>query len=399
MYDLYQQFKKCEAVDLGFLVLEKKTEDKDITKFQFERSFIRGIKRRYNRWRLPKIGLKNHFEILTNAKTYFGDELMEFVGKPDLILINWVAGFVDIPIFLEYITKHKIPVLWRLADLNPFTGGCHYDYTCGKFKTGCGNCPQLVNPAIDDVSRQIFESKKKAFGDVPNNLLRFVALSDWGLAKAKQSPIISKFDLSTILNGVNTEIFSFKDKLACRAALGISSEDKVLLIVAEYLDIWYKGTQEAIDALERIKKDYPDICLVSVGKSQSIQCRFRHIPFGELSNRRLMAAVYGAADYFLFPSHYETFGRTFQEAMACGTPVIAYETGGVPHLVEHGINGYITKDKNAESLYETIFEALGDYDDLELISERAADRAKEYSLEKQAGNYIQLSAQMTNGTA
>lgn len=396
MYDLYSYFKRREGNDIRYLVMDKSSTDPGVEAFRFKEGLFHGAVRRYKRLKNRTVNPKNRFDLVSDCQTYFGDELVAHIGCPDVIVLNWVAGFIDLASFFGYVIEHNIPVLWRLADLNTFTGGCHVDYDCGRYTRGCGHCPQIQTSAQDDITTSIWKSKMGVFSKVPKELLKFVVLSDWERSKAKASPLINQFEMHTILNGVNQEYFSFKDKNACKTALGITSNGPVFLLVAEFLDIWYKGTQQAVEALELLGREFPDVLLLTIGKAAEIETGLDHISFGEIINRRIMSLIYGATDYFIFPSHYETFGRTFQEAMACGTPVIGFRTGGIPHLVEHGVNGFITKDKTTTQLYETLVEALNTRSSLDSMSRNASEKALEYSLEVQGAQYFDLCEQMVN---
>lgn len=147
-----------------------------------------------------------------------GDENF-FVQMPraDVINLHWVAGFVDYHLFFtRRITR---PVVWTLHDMNPFTGGCHYDQGCGKWSTQCAACPLLGTDDANDLSHRVFAAKAKVFAEWPAHMLKIVAPSRWLAEEARRSALLGKYEAVTIPNGVETDIFRPMDKAIARAAL------------------------------------------------------------------------------------------------------------------------------------------------------------------------------------
>ena len=103
-----------------------------------------------------------------------------------------------------------------------------------------------------------------------------------------------------------------------------------------------------------------------------------------------MAKLYSTADIYLFPTLAEVFGKTVVEAMSCGLPVVTFETGGVPEIVENNKTGFIVEYKNGEML-TTVLEKLLDDDDLrEKMAENAVEASKKFSSERMALEYLKL---------
>ena len=123
-----------------------------------------------------------------------GDENF-YIQRPraDVINLHWVAGFVDYPLFFTP-ERTDVPVVWTLHDMNPFTGGCHFDQECGRFRTRCGACPLLGSTAEEDLTTRIFDTKAGIFANWSAERIHIVAPSTWLVSVARSSALFSKYD-------------------------------------------------------------------------------------------------------------------------------------------------------------------------------------------------------------
>ena len=132
------------------------------------------------------------FENFSDDRTESGYDLVRQLPSCDLINLHWVAGFVDIEILFKHLPPN-IPLFWRLADMAPITGGCHYDLGCDKFIGECGGCPVLGSTLANDLSRQVWRRKSSALSKLETNRLHIVGTSRWIAEQARRSSLLGRF--------------------------------------------------------------------------------------------------------------------------------------------------------------------------------------------------------------
>lgn len=307
--------------------------------------------------------------------------------EPDLINLHWVARLVDYRhLFRDCIGDR--PVVWRLSDLNPFTGGCHYDEGCGKYRSQCGACPKLGSRHTRDWSRAIWERKRRAYEHVPEHQLHFVAQSTWIQNQVKASPLTSRFESTVIPNGLDTNTYRPYNREEVRKAFVIPRDRPVVLAVADSLDDRRKGFDLLVKAVRGL--DNLHLLLVGTTTGELVpDVSHQHLGFIEADEQ--LAKVYSAADVFAIPSRQDNLPNTVLESMACGTPVVGFETGGIPDMVRPGETGWLAAEKNARSFRDALQKAL--------FCERERNRRgkqarrtveKEYTLEGQVRRYSHL---------
>ena len=270
----------------------------------------------------------------------------------DVLHLHWVARLIDTPSFFHSIPIDK-PIVWTLHDMNPFTGGCHHSDDCGSFRTGCGSCPMLRRQNRNDLSRRVFQAKRSVLRDRP---IHIVAPSRWMENLARQSPLAESFaSIRTIYNGIELNKFVRVDSTALRRSLGIPSNALVVGYGAESLGNKRKGIDEYLAALHRIAKSQRVFGLL-FGKDQDTVCdeglNLRML--GYLSDSADVAEVYSAMDVFVSPTHAEILGQSILESLACQTPVVAFDVGGISESVSHGENGFLARLMDVESLAASV---------------------------------------------
>lgn len=264
---------------------------------------------------------------------------------PDIIHLHNIHGyFLNYPLLFDFLKKWGGPVVWTLHDCWPFTGHCaYYDYAaCNRWESACHNCPQLrAYPAsfLCDRSARNFEDKRKSFLECQN--LTLVPVSEW-LKKELNRSFLAGYRAITIHNGVDLNVF--------KPSLG-AKESKMILGVAS---VWEqrKGLSEFISLRALLPIDYK-IVLVGLTKKQikslpeGIQGISRTENVGELVN------LYSKATVFVNPTLEDNFPTTNLEALACGTPVITYRTGGSPEAVD-ALTGIVVEKGNIKDLTDAI---------------------------------------------
>ncbi len=252
--------------------------------------------------------------------------------KPNLIhLHNLHSGFINIPMLFKYIKKHNIPIIWTLHDCWSFTGNCPcFDMVqCDKWKTGCHHCPQkkLFSKIFGDNSKMMWKLKKKWFTDIRN--MTIATPSKWLADLVKQS-YLKDYPTQVINNGVDLSIFKptkgdFKNKY------GIENKYIVLGIAFAWGE--RKGLDVFIELSKRLDEKY-QIVLVGTNDNTDKVLPDNIISIHRTHNQTELAEIYTAADVFFNPTREDNYPTVNMEAIACGTPVITFDTGGSPECID-----------------------------------------------------------------
>jgi glycosyltransferase involved in cell wall biosynthesis len=291
----------------------------------------------------------------------------------DIFHLHWVSDYLDYPAFFK--KTHK-PVIWTLHDMEPFSGGNHYEF---------GFPAQAFKKLVE--SNTLL--KKNACAGVA---MHITAPSKWLTQKAARSEVFSAFPATCIPNGIDTCVFQPLDKNTSRKELGIPLDKKVLLFVAESAAIKRKGMDYLLEALPQLTNE--NLLLAFAGKgNQALNDNPKVFPLGHISSEVRMTQAYSAADLFVIPSLEDNLPNTVLESLACGTPVAGFETGGIPDMVKDGFNGFLSSDKNAMSLAKVIDKAMQHPFDAEAIRKDAVNR---FDLSVQTCAYVQLYQSLLN---
>jgi glycosyltransferase involved in cell wall biosynthesis len=350
------------------------------------------------RHRLPRV-LRRCFLKMVSPKSCTGQPFSddrsdnggrELEGLPphDIVNVHWTAGFIDQPALFRKLPSNT-PVVITMHDMNAFTGGCHYDMSCGRFTDQCGNCPQLKSGSKRDFSRATWSRKSRSYGLWSASKIHFIADSHWLAQQARSSSLLSSFPVSVIHYGIDTNIFRPLGRTLARQALGIPIERNVLMFAADSLEDERKGGQYLYDALATIKAP---LFLVTAGRGHPpVECRMANLHLGNVDCENVMALAYSAADVFVIPSVQEAFGQTALEAAACGIPVIGFNVGGIPDIVINGETGILCEMKDVVALGEAIERLLMNEKLRKEMGARARDHVEQnFTFQMQAGKYISL---------
>lgn len=251
------------------------------------------------------------------------------------------------------ILSRARPVVWRLSDMWPLTGHCLYSYDCERWRTGCGQCPLLDDPAAltFDTTRLLWRIKRLAYS---RSRLVLVAPSRWMAGLVRESPLLSSFPVHVIPNGIDTAVFRPMPREAARAILDLPIDRFIILFSAQFLADRRKGGAIVRELLERFQAaGLQDITLMVVGAGASEWGDGLPFPVRGLeavSNDELMAACYAAANVFVFPTLAENLPNGVLESMACGTPAVAFDVGGCAEAVRHMETGYLARYRDVADM-------------------------------------------------
>lgn len=334
---------------------------------------------------------------------WIGKQLAEhdLVKSADIINLHWVtAGFLSIK-GIAQLAKLGKPIVWTLHDMWAFTGGCHYSAGCVKYRTQCGACPQLNSDRARDLSYKVFKKKSRYFRDMN---VEIVVLCRWMQDCVKESFLLSEKPVHLIPNGIDTSVFKPVEKTTARDILNLPLDKKIVLFggiggtSSERKGFRYLA--EAVDILSNTGDfDNERLCIAVFGASHSSDTE--DFPFevrylGRLHDAYSLALSYNAADVFVAPSLEDNLPNTVVESLACGTPVVAFNIGGMPDMIEHKVNGYLSEPKGPDSLADGIKWGLDDDDGIPELREASREKAlREYALEVQARRYEALFDSLT----
>ena len=343
-------------------------------------------------WERLIIFLCNHL----NRKNLFAVSIantgMDLSGHPlvkdaDIIHLHWInQGFLSLKDIEELVKLNK-PIVWTMHDMWPCTGICHHARDCEKFQMICESCFFLKSKG-KDLSTSVFDKKLSLYKEAN---ITFVGCSRWLSGRAKKSYLLRDKTVLSIPNPIDTEVYHPMDQDMTRELLGLPSGKRLLLFGALNVTDKRKGIDYLIEALRKIEKQ--DVELVVFGQAKDDIRGLFPVPIhsmGYLSDESKIVALYNAVDMFITSSLEENLPNTIMESMACGTPCVGFEIGGIPEMIDHKINGYVASYKDASDLANGIRWVL-EHEDQQALSDACVKKVQEnYTEEVVAKQYMAL---------
>lgn len=283
----------------------------------------------------------------------------KLLRSADIIHLHWINHAFLRPEDIAKLSALNKPIVWTFHDSNAFTGGCHVRYDCDHFMNECGDCPVLKNPGPADRSHNIWLRKDRAYKQLKFSI---VSPSQWMAESIARSKLLGMAEIVMIPNTLDTNLFKPIVKSEAREQLGLSTDKFILMsgFMPSRKDL-HKGTPYLIEAIEIFIKEYqilPDqVELIIFGNRDDKKVPdfpVRTTFMGTISDDETLALYYSSADVFLAPSLEDNLPNTVMESLACGTPVAAFATGGIPDMVKHKHNGYLAEYRSSADLAEGI---------------------------------------------
>jgi glycosyltransferase involved in cell wall biosynthesis len=273
------------------------------------------------------------------------------IREADVIYLHWVQGeFLSLTSYRK-LAKLGKPIIIFMHDMWSITGGCHYSFLCEKYKSRCYDCQVFSKHKKKDLSSKGFDKKEKLYSSYGN--FYFISPSKWLYKCAKESSLVKLKPVFHIPNIIDNQLFKPIDKILAKRLFNLNEDDFVIAFGAVSIDSPYKGWAYLQKALEILKDDLSidKISILIFGKGFNSQISQR-IPFktrftGYLKDEYSIAMVYNAADVFVTPSLADNLPTTILESLSCGTPVVGFNVGGIPDMINHKQNGYLAKYKDA----------------------------------------------------
>jgi glycosyltransferase involved in cell wall biosynthesis len=274
--------------------------------------------------------------------------------RPDVVHLHWVNGGM---VSVEAIAKCPVPIVWTMHDMWTFTGGCHYSGDCRGFTQSCKACPKVHNvPVVRRAAEWVHGRKRRCWTTTP---LHAIAPSRWMASLARQSSLFRDAEIATIGYCIDAAVYNPAPRAESRRRLGLARGDLGILFVNA--DQPRKGALIISEVLSRLRASdrwrHARFMFaggmppgVSIADTQVMKLPATH-------DESAMAAYYAAADALVLPSYEDNLPNVIIEALACGTPVVAFPSGGISEMVTTGRNGLLTNASDSMSLVDAL-EAL-----------------------------------------
>ena len=341
-----------------------------------------------------KTGISN--TIFTPTHRGYDLSSVGFIRQADVINLHWVADFQSPASICSLLALRK-PVVWTLHDQWPFTGGCHYSAGCDGYGADCSECPQLAKDPFK-LPAAVLKDKQAVLKDAR---ITIVTPSRWLANCVKESSLFKNFRAEVIPYGLDTDIFTPVPKTAAKQMMGFDPQEVIILFGAVNISEMRKGGRELLAAMNYCNaysafKDLVDkglvrfVCFGS-GHELFVESGMPVVSLGYLDSIERTSLAYSAADMFLLPSLEDNLPCTMLEAMSCGTPVVAFSSGGIPDAVVDGVTGRLVETGNVSGLAEAIVSLAMDQHQCDAMAQACRRTAlQSFALHIQAQRYLDL---------
>jgi len=336
--------------------------------------------------------------------SYPGVDLTQFspLLEADVVNLHWVSRLLSAT-SLQKLAQLNKPLVWTLHDCWAFTGGCHYPAGCDRYQTDCHDCPQLRENPLDLPAR-VLQDKADLWADLP---LTIVTPSQWMANCVRKSAPLRHHRVEVIPYGLETDVFQPTPKPEAKRKMGLPEGAIAILIGANDSNEVRKGFWAMFAALQRCEADAKFRALAEAGKVQLI-CFGPHPSdalqtlvtpirsFGMIEDDATLSCLYSAADLLVLPSQEDNLPNVMLEAMSCATPVVAFDTGGIPDAVLDGETGLLVPPGDLDALAAAILKLVFDGEQRQRLSQNGRDRTlAKYLLTRQAKDYLALFEELT----
>ena len=346
------------GIDSHILVAEKVTDDPTVSSLS---SYFQSLKMKL-RIKLDQLPLRRYPKrqaTLFTPNTLPSSSIIHHINaqNADVIHLHWI-GFGMIRI--EELANIQAPVIWTLHDNWAFTGGCHVMWECEKYRNSCGACPNLGSDDEDDLSRWVYTRKLQSYRNIHD--LAVIAPSRWMHQCALKSSLLGDKKLLTLPNIIDTLQFSPLTMSDARATLGLPLHKKLILFgaIGATHDI-NKGFDKLHTVFSHMDSGAIDIEIIIFGSEKpevAFSSKYPMRFMGHIGSDKALQKLYSAVDLLVSPSRQEAFGQIPCEAMACGTPAVAFDYSGLTDIIDHKKNGYLATPFSLRSLAEGIMWVL-----------------------------------------
>lgn len=314
------------------------------------------------------------------------DVLKALPKKPDVIVVHWVSDFANAKVIRDLETMTKAKIVFHMNDHALYSGGCHYQLDCQSYKNGCHDCPATNSWIVRCGIEKNYVFKKKY---LPKSC--YIDAEEADRVRLRQSDIYKDFRFERIVFPYDEEKFCPPtNRMELRRRWGIAKGQKVVFAGASHIDEPRKGMAILLEAIQLIKNE--DVLVVLAGNIGKAEWQFpieKIRLLGVLDEKKLIEA-YQMSDMFVCPSLADAGPMMVQQAIMCGTPVVAFPVGYSVGLVETGVTGYLAKYGDAHDLAQGIdrITSLSDAD-WEMMSKNCREKALHTYSNQVKGNTIE----------
>ena len=285
------------------------------------------------------------------------------------------------------------PVVWQLHDQWGLTGHVAYSLDCERWRHGCGMCPYLGEyPRLrHDRTALLYRLKDRVY---QSSRLNLVVPSRWMADIVAASPLLNRFPVHYIPTGIDIDVFKPGNQDESRERLGLPLDRRIIFFAAANINERRKGLHLLAEALRRL--DEPPLLMVAGNGTvaRGIETRYR----GAVLDEEILADAYRAADVFAVPTLADVLTQTAPESIACGTPCVSFDRGGVIDVVRHLETGYQAKFGDVDDLARGLTTLLGDSELLARLSHRCREVAEtEFAVQQQVERYSALYEELAIG--
>lgn len=334
----------------------------------------------------------NHGLSSRHATHIFIEKIKEI--KPDIVHLHNIHGYyINYRILFKYLSDNKIPVVWTLHDCWSFTGHCAHFVTagCEKWRSGCFDCPLKMSypkSVLLDASSRNYKLKKDIFNSIDN--LTLVPVSGW-LHNLLKDSFLGNKRMRVIRNGI--DLNTFKPAVCKKDELGLDPNKYTVLGVASK---WTK--EKGLDEFVQLSQN-SRYQVVMIGVDDVIRKKLppEIVAIARTESQEVLAKYYSVADVFLNPTYADTYPTVNLEALACGTPVVTYETGGSPETLDEN-TGVVVEKGNVDALLAAVDKLVGE-DEQSTISRRNECRKRtleHFDCYMRFADYINLYREILN---
>lgn len=332
---------KRQGLDSSLLVREKSGKENVVPAVNTIGSLFFSKARNY-------LNLKLSCGDVVNDRFGYAIHRHSLVKEADVIVLHWVNSFVSYR-GVESLLKLDKPIIWVMHDMWLFTGGCHYDRACGKYREACLDCPLMKRGK--GLPYRLQKRKQKMLSQ---GTFAAVGCSRWITECAEQSVILKEKPCITIPNPVDTDVYR-RRKPDETTFDKITGKKKTILFGAMSVADARKGFDLLIKALKRLSKEQYVLSIVGEADRRIFEdMDFEYRFYGRIDSQERLAEIYNEADVYVIPSRQENLSNAVTEAMACGVPVVAFDVGGMADMIEHQKNGYLAEAFDCEAFAKGI---------------------------------------------
>jgi glycosyltransferase involved in cell wall biosynthesis len=256
------------------------------------------------------------------------------INKFDILHLHWINnGYFN----LNNLNEIKIPIVWTIRDMWPFTGGCHYSLKCEKFYEECKKCPSIKYLKLgEDKIKNLFFKKSIIYR---NKKINFVSISRWLEGEMKKSKLLKDQKIFQIYNSVDNKNFFPENLKDSRKELNLPDNKFIILIGSQNFNDKIKDNNKIEEILKKLDNKF---FIISFG---NVKKKIKGIKnFGFIRDKKILRKIYSSANLFVSFAKQEAFGKTIVESIMCNTPVLAKDNLSSSEIIDHKLNGYLIKD-------------------------------------------------------